>query len=258
MQVTDPDLLAYLRHRLGEQRIKSREPRIFKKALELNEPRPDLAATFGKSTLTAYVGFIDLAGFSNAVQGRSPKQIADYLEPFLRRLLEILRGRGALIDKTIGDEVMFVLPEIDEDNGCEILFLGQLMGGLHDLAFEFAGAYPFRIGLSYGKVGFFHIDGPGYSEWTTVGEAVHVAKRLHDLAEVQNPDPVVGAFGMHVSAHERSDVEAIMKHRLSYIAGFASRFDHRLADNPVSLKGVGEVLYAVLLPRPKRAEDDGI
>jgi class 3 adenylate cyclase len=258
MQITDPALLAYIRHRLGEQRIESMEPRVYRKALELNTPAPDLAATFGKSTLTAYVGFIDLAGFSTAMQGRLPEEIVEYIEPFLSRLIGILRGRGALIDKTIGDEVMFVLPEKDEDLGCEILFLGQLMGGLHDLAFEFKGAYPFRIGLSYGKVRFFCVDGLCYSEWTTVGQPVHIAKRLQMLQELRNPRPVIGAFGMEVSTQSREEVEQLMKLRLSQFAGFASRFDHRLALEPVDLKGVGKVLYATLLPRPERITDNDI
>ena len=249
MQITDPGLLSYLRHRLGEERLHEKQCRIWKRALELNMPAPDLSATFGKPSLNAYVGFIDLAGFSATTQGKQPDEIAAYLEPFLSRVIDILRKSEALIDKTIGDEIMFVLPEKDEEQGFELLLLGQLMGELHDFAFEFVDTYPFRIGLSYGLIRFFCVKGCGYTEWTTVGEAVHVAKRLQSLSEVRSPEPIIGVFGMQISADSRDYVETTMRQRLSYFAGFASRFDHKFADQPASLKGVGKVLYALLLPK---------
>ena len=250
MQVTDPELLAYLNHRLGEVRIDRRERIIGRKALELNTPAVDFSATFGHATIPAYVGFVDLAGFSTAVSGKTPDQIAEYLEPFLNRLIAIIRGRYALIDKTIGDEVMFVLPEVEEENGREILCLGQLMGGLHDLAFELSGKYPFRIGLSYGGIRFFRIEASGYSEWTAVGEPIHVAKRLQGLPELEKPTPVIGAFGMQVGPDSEAEIRDVMRRRLGFIAGCASRFDHSLIETTGSLKGVGNVLYAVLTPRP--------
>jgi len=251
MQVTDPTLHSYLRHRLGEHRIIEQERMIRQKALQLNTPGVDFSATFGHGAIPAYVGFVDLAGFSTAVNGMTPDQIAEYLEPFLGRLIAIVRGRHALIDKTIGDEVMFVLPVTEEENNPETLFLGQLMGGLHDLAFELKN-YPFRIGLSYGAVRFFCIEGSGYSEWTAVGETIHVAKRLHGLQELEKPAPVVGAFGMQVRVDSVDEIRKVMRQQLGIFAGHASRFDHTLVNTPIKLKGVGEVLYAILTPRPER------
>jgi len=160
-----------------------------------------------------------------------------------------------LIDKTIGDEVMFVLPEVEEDpHDTAILNLGQLMGGLHDLAFNLKGGYRFRISLSYGKVCFFCVEGSGYSEWTAASEPVHVAKRLQDLPDLANPDPVVGAFGVQPTGEPVHELLTMMRQRLSIFAGFASRFDNRLEDTPRSLKGVGDVFCAVLVPRPERVQ----
>lgn len=256
MQITDPDLSAYLRHRLGQVPLEEAPSQIGRKALELNSPIPDFSRTFGKSAIPAYVGFIDLAGFTTAVHGKTPDQIAEYLKPFLRGVVEILRGRGALIDKMLGDEVMFVLPEIEE-GPYQVLLLGQIMGALHDFAFMVRPAYSFRIGLSYGGVRFFCIEGPGYSEWTTVGEVVHVAKLLHNLAALKSPDPVVGAFGMRTSSQSVESTVATMRQRLGIIAGFASRFDHEFAPRPTPLKGVGDVFYAILRPRPERVDVAG-
>ena|GEM_PF-2754192 len=253
MQITDPDLIAYLMHRAGEREIHARERKIIRKALELNVPTPDFASTFGKNELPTYIGFIDLKGFSSAVHGRRPAEIARYLEPFLSRIINILRRAHMLIDKTMGDEVMFVLPETEEEaQSPEVLFLGQAMGGLHDLAFELEGVYRYRIGLAYGQASFLHIEGAGYSEWTVVGEVVQVAKRLHGVPELAEPDPVIGAFGMQLGGGSVSHVRKTMRERLSIFAGFASRFRHDLKDSPFSLKGVGDVLYAVLWPRAER------
>ena len=253
MQITDPDLIGYLRHRAGEQEIRARQRKMIGKALELNAPTPDFASTFGKAEVPAYVGFVDLAGFSSAVKGKQPGEIARYLKPFLCGIIGILRDRGLLIDKTIGDEVMFVLPETEEEaQSPEVLSLGQAMGGLHDLVFELNGVYKYRIGVAYGLASFFHIEGAGYSEWTAVGEVVQLAKRLHSLNELEEPDPVIGAFGMQVGGQSVSHVRRTMEERLSIFAGFASRFSHKLEDSPVSLEGIGDVLCAILSPRPER------
>lgn len=253
MQVTDQDLLAYLKHRVGEQKLDLRQRSIYRNALELNAPTPDFTGTFGDSEVPAYVGFLDLAGFSDVTHGMRPATIAAYLQPILGRIIEILRGRGMLIDKTIGDEVMFVLPETEEEKKPpELLLLGQAMGALHDLAFELPAVYRYRIGLAYGPVAFFHIRGPGYSEWTTVGETVHVAKRLHSLSELAEPDPVCGAFGMPIDVENAEEVRSTMEQRLGIFAGIASRFRHEFIADPVTFKGIGDVLCAHLIPRPER------
>jgi hypothetical protein len=87
--------------------------------------------------------------------------------------------------------------------------------------------------------------------------SAHVAKRLHSLPELEKPNPVIGAFGMQVVQGSMRDVKRIMEQRLSIFAGFASQFDHRFTENPLSLKGVGDVLYAILLPRPERVPGNG-
>jgi class 3 adenylate cyclase len=250
MQVVDPKLLAYLRHRVGEARMEAWRSSIDRKALELNQPTPDFEGTFGRADIRAYVGFIDLAGFSSATSGKSPAEIADYVLPFLTAAIGILRRGHALVDKTIGDEVMFVLPETEEQGHLapEILFLGQICGALHDLAHQSNGRYRFRLGLSYGTVRATKIDGGGYAEWTFFGEPIHVAKRLQALPELAAPNPVCGAFGMQVPAGQLDAIRSTLRTKLGIVAGFASRFSHEMAASPIALKGVGDVQYALLKP----------
>ncbi len=201
MSIAKPEQFEYLLHRVGEKQLESR-PRIITKGLQGNLASPDFLQTYGNSNISAYVGFIDLSEFSSTVKGKSPEQIADYLRPFLVKTIDILYDRNALIDKMIGDEIMFTLPETEENNNPhEILFMGQIMGALHELAFELQPKYRFRITLSYGKVNVFHLAGRGYSEWSIVGEPIHVAKRLQSLDELSSPNPVSGAFGMSLNTN---------------------------------------------------------
>lgn len=254
MQILDSDLLAYLEHRAGVQAITRRKKRLVGKALELNSPAVDYAQTFGDSEVPAYVGFLDLAGFSVAVHGRKPAEIAAFLQPFLGQVIEVLGDHGILVDKTIGDEVMFVLPDGEEEHDhLELLTLGQAMGALHDLAFKLGEPYRYRIGLAYGDVSFFRVGGARYAEWTCVGETVHIAKRLHELPQLARPAPVCGAFGMAVK--QGTDVRTIMKHCLGRFAGVASRFTHEFLPAPHSFKGVGDVVCALLLPQPDRVNN---
>lgn len=156
----------------------------------------------------------------------------------------------AFIDKMIGDEIMFVLPETEESsNPEEILFLGFIMGSLHDLAYELEPNYKYRIGLSYGKVNVFHLKGKGYSEWSTVGEPIHVAKRLLGVEKLSSPDPVCGAMGMSWNSNSLPFLKTKMELILSWVAGFGSRFDHTMMPVPIDLKGVGKVNWAYLFSK---------
>jgi len=249
LYIGKPEQFQYLLHRVGEKQLQS-FPQMKKKNLEGNVNSPDFLQTYGNANVTAYIGFIDLAGYSSAVKGKSPQQIADYLRPFLVRTIDILYDKSALIDKMIGDEIMFVLPETEENNNPhQILFMGQIMGALHDLAYELQPKYKYRIGLSYGKVNVFHLTGKGYSEWSIVGEPIHVAKRLHTVDQLSSPNPVCGAFGLSLSAGPLDTLRKRMNLILGYIAGFASRFDHTVIQETKEFKGIGDVLWAYLFPK---------
>lgn len=241
MQVNDSDLLAYLLHRLGETRMVSMHPRLKGKALELNKPDPELSRTFGNQDITAYVGFIDLANFSIMTSKKPPAEIAEFIVPFLEKSISILTSHGALIDKTIGDEVMFVLVERGEDpNAPEILFLGQICGALFELAHQQGSPYCFRIGISYGKVRATRINCEGYSEWSFFGEPIHVAKRLHELPELRVPNPVCFAFGMVIPNAVQVDWLPKLEAKLEII----SCCDYKLVPKK-ELKGIGEVCCGV-------------
>lgn len=254
MIIFSKNTIEYLKHRIGEKKILlPPQLLIVRKDLRGNANSQNFLDTFGNSNITAYVGFIGLAGFSNIVQGKQPDEIASFLRIFLEKIINLLAniGKGSvMVDKMIGDEVMFVLPEMEEmSNPFEILLLGQIMGGLHDLAYELAPSYKYRIGISYDKVNVFHLKGKKYSEWTIVGEPVHIAKILHGLKELAFPEPVCGAFGIALNDLSEEEVLSIIKQKMGIIAGFASSFGYRIHAKPQIFKGVGKVIWAYLFPK---------
>jgi len=238
----------WFRHRLGHKPTTTL-PEYLTEALELGREGINLVETFGRRRIKAFVGFVDLEGFSGRAAGQPPESLLEYLQPFLRGTIDIVVGRYGFVDKTIGDEVMFGIPDFGEERGVPSpLLMGHVLGGLHGLAVELGTEYRYRVGLSYGEVLVAQIQGEGYSEWTLVDEAIHVAKRLLGLPCVQHPQPVAGVLGLKV----QGDPELAKRESnriLSCIAGFASRWQSQPAVVTDELKGVGTVAYACFVPR---------
>jgi class 3 adenylate cyclase len=244
--IADGATTEWLEHRAGVHKL-SQHPKLYStRALELSDKGDAFANAFGNKEIRGFAGFVDLVGFSNRVSNSSPSQISDYLRPFLSGVIDEALGSGALIDKTIGDEVLFALPDMQDDGGVPaILFMGSLMGGLHDLQRRLGSEYPFRIGLAYGAQFIDRIEGKGYAEWTIVGESVILAKRLHTLPGAEPNDGIAGAFGALTKEVTEQKFETI----LGFIAGFASRMTHQIVDGPVTLKGVSAARCAILTPK---------
>lgn len=251
MLIVGEEWIQYIEHRSGLAPM-SRSPRhVERRALELNDPPPDYRATFGQRDILAFVGFIDLAGYSEKTHGKSPSAIESYLQPFLSRTISALRESHAMVDKTIGDEVMFVLPDIEEEGSYRVswFYLAWLLGKLHDMTLELGSEYAFRFGIAYGRVRFFRVEGTGYHELTSVGETVAIAKRLASHDRLKDPQPVVGMIGQSTNAEVSGSSASQLNSVLNLVAGFASRFSHACIAEPLELKGVGPVLAALLKPK---------
>lgn len=241
--IAKPDVMQWLEHRAGAHRLDQHPLPYMKAALELNVGSDAFAAAYGRREIRGYVGFVDLVGFSDAVEGKRPEQVASFLRPFLSAVIREAVGAGALVDKTIGDEVMFVLPDGEEDGGVPgVLAASHLLAGLCDAQRQLGAAYSFRLGLSYGHQFIDRVEGDGYAEWTVVGESVNLAKRLCSSSLVQVSNGIGGAFGVLAREVEEKRFRSI----LQVIAGDASRMDHRAFEETIELKGVTPARYAIL------------
>lgn len=245
--IAKKEVIAWLSHRAGVEKIEEMPCRFRRKALELNVRGREFVDAFGQREIKGFVGFVDLAGFSERVKGWKNQEISEYLKRFLAGIGKIVFDQYGLVDKTIGDEIMFVLPDMEEDQGPPgILFMNYLLCGICKLQRELGTLYPFRFGLAYGYLYIDLVDINGYSEWTTVGEVVHLAKRLCNLPELATDFSIGGAFGVLI--REVDDVDQF-KAILDFIVSFSS-MTYRLNEKPVStLKGVSPARYALLLPK---------
>jgi hypothetical protein len=239
------ETLAWLQHRIGLHKLDSHPNQYKKRSLELNEDGDSFISAFGQKEIRGYVGFIDLVGFSKSTIAMSPSQMSAYLKSFLEGVIAEMTECGALIDKTIGDEVMFVLPDMGEDGGVPAsLIVGSLVTKLIKLQKRLGKSYPFRLGLSYGSLFIDHIEGKGYSEWTVVGESVNLAKRLQTLKGIEPIDGFAAAFGMLVKEISDRKFEVA----LNAVSGCKLTLTCAVQPEEVSLKGVSPARCAILRP----------
>ncbi len=112
------------------------------------------------------VGFVDLVGYTSFSSQLPADQLGKVLIDFESRCRDLVTGRGGLVVKLIGDEVMFVAP--DPAKGCEIAL---------DLIDELESNEllpPARAGLAWGEV--LMQDGDYY------GQVVNLASRIVNQA----------------------------------------------------------------------------
>ena len=255
--IGDNATIKWLKHRAGIRKL-NRHPCLYEtKGIELNDKGGLFADAYGKKEIRAFVGFIDLVGFSTRVAGLSPSQICDYLRPFLKGVIDETVNNGALVDKTIEDEVMFVLLDMEEDGGVPgVLSMGPILGGLHDLQRKLGADYQYRIGLAYGNQYVDHIEGKSYREWTVieetvkedhvqVGSTVTIREGDNSLPGAEPISGFGGAFGALVKEISEETFQAI----LNIIVGFGSKMAHRVIENDIELKGISSARCAIIFPK---------
>jgi class 3 adenylate cyclase len=249
MTTSDKKIQGWLEHRAGLRELTSHPILAHRRALELNERGPDFTAFFGKRLIKGCVIFVDLQGFSTRVMNYSPPEISAYLQPFLSGVIEAGTKADGLVDKTLGDEVMLFLPDMEEDGGKSVVFdLRFLLSLLDQVQFRLGDDYPFHIGVSYGLLFIDRIEGKGYSEWTLAGGSVILAKRLTSLSNEPNvTTPFRGSFGALTNEVTEREFQSLLK----WVAGELTPFDYQIIDN-AKLKGVPSARCTAFERRPTR------
>jgi len=241
----------WLAHRAGQQGLRPDWGTFETKALELNRRGRDFTATFGRSDVRALIGFVDLIGFSTHVEGAAPSAVAQYALPFLNQLSSTILEFDALVDKTIGDEVMFVLPDVEAERGVPlILAADRLIGRLWHLRQKLADTYPFRLGLAVGTVHVGRIEAKGYGEWSVFGEPVNFAKRITGVPE-QAPFADMGAWGAMGVLQREPDCHVYFDALLRYYPSdgdMANDLALCEVNDPPPLKGISDYRGATLTP----------
>lgn len=173
----------------------------------------------------------------------SSRETAAYIRPFLTNVLKAAELSGAVIDKTIGDEVMFVLPQAGQ-----AIVLGKLCEFCRVLHDSFTGTkYRLKVGLAYGRT-FIDCVGEGdYGEWTAVGETVNLAKRAMGLIDgVPEGETSRLAFGALTSEMDAETFGTFVSRIRESMPQFCS-FQHGIVN---TLKGISESRCATFFDAP--------
>ncbi|HEX7518628.1 MAG TPA: hypothetical protein VF345_15215 [Chthoniobacterales bacterium] len=113
---TSPLLEQWCRHKAGEQQIlNTKGIHSITEAVDLNQNAEQIISSYGNTDFEALVGFVDMRGFSSLAQGKSPSEVRDTVRPFISAVVDAATSNHCFIDKTIGDEVMLVMPIFDRD-----------------------------------------------------------------------------------------------------------------------------------------------
>ncbi len=229
-------VIGWAKNRVGLMTSTDELPCYVRNSLADNKKGPDFADTFGKKDLSGIVGFIDLKGYSSFAYKKTGKEISEFIRPFLTNVIQILTDHNALIDKTIGDEIMFIIPQIEAGDSMHFDLI-KILRRLKDFVLE-EKQYNFRIGISIGMMYLDIINTKEYNEWYFSGEPIITAKRLMSVKHLKNPKPCAVAIGAPLK--DKNLIEALKSDILTYEP---CKFIPVGRIRKYSAKGIGKVLY---------------
>lgn len=245
-----PTITDWLNHRLGLKRYVGPIGGYEVKALELNKRGKNLIDTFGNREFRGYVGFIDLVGFSRAIRGKSPMEASNYIAPFLNSISTAAKDEDVFIDKFIGDEGMFLIPDRNCDFGHRppTFYVSRFISSLYNQFLKMDKKYPCRFGISYGSMYLSSFGGDSYSEWTVIGETINLSKRLHKLRKLQDNIDRWGFGGAFAILMEQDVSPSSFEALLHYATGAADKLSSETLIDTQRLKGISEYRAAIIYP----------
>jgi class 3 adenylate cyclase/DNA-binding response OmpR family regulator len=135
----------------------------------------------------ATILFADIRGFSDLSTRASPEVLVDVLNHHIAVAVEAILAEGGTLDKFLGDGVMayFNAPLAQPDHVLRAVRaawrLCQSMEGANSRLPE-ASKFRFGVGVSTGEVVVGNIGAPQLMNFTVIGDAVNVGRRLQEQA----------------------------------------------------------------------------
>jgi len=134
--------------------------------------------------------FSDIRSFTTISEGMKPDVLVAALNRYFSVMVDIIMGRGGIIDKYIGDAIMafFGAPVQHEDDALQSVYAGlEMQEGLETFnkAQRDLGEPEFHIGvgINYGEVTVGNIGTERKMDYTVIGDMVNVASRLEGLTK---------------------------------------------------------------------------
>ncbi|HTO65346.1 MAG TPA: adenylate/guanylate cyclase domain-containing protein [Bradyrhizobium sp.] len=131
--------------------------------------------------------FADITGSLALISGQDPESAQAILNPVLEQMIEAVHRYEGTVNRVMGDGIMaiFGAPLAHEDHALRACFaalrIQDAAAKLADLADH--GPLRIRVGLNSGEVVICAISNDLDIEYTVVGEAVHVAARMEQMAQ---------------------------------------------------------------------------
>lgn len=149
--------------------------------------------TLGKSTTRKIaILFSDIRGFTTLSEAMSPEENFRFLNSYLSRMGPIIRRHGGFIDKFIGDAIMALFPEEQDNAGMETGSRGAVAAALemrqalreYNQHRQSQGYQPIDtgIGIHSGEVRLGTIGENERWEGTVIGDTVNLASRIEALS----------------------------------------------------------------------------
>ncbi len=158
---------------------------------------PDLYHMEGESRELTVL-FADVRGFTTISEQLLPKALREYVNPYLTRMSEDIRGNHGTLDKYIGDAVMafWGAPVALPDHAARAVASAlQMQDSAHALNHDFLqrGMPPLKIGIGI-NTGQMHVGDMGSKirlAYTVMGDAVNLSSRLEGITKVYGVGIVV-------------------------------------------------------------------
>ena len=131
------------------------------------------------------VVFADVAGFTALAETLDAEAVRDLLNGLFDRLVPCVVDNGGVVDKFIGDSLMAVFGAPvthDDDPARAIRCAMQMRRALDSYNADLPVELSIHVGVNSGRVVAGPLGGGGKTEYTVIGDAVNVAKRLEEAS----------------------------------------------------------------------------
>lgn len=166
--------------------------RVMRQRLSVLEPvegdswrkTPDLALIGERKLVT--IMFADVSGFTALSEKMDPESVREIMNNCFERLVPIVANYGGTVDKFIGDEIMalFGAPVAHENDPERALLAAlEMKEALAIYSTERGVSLGLHFGINTGSVIAGGIGSRERQEYSVMGDAVNVAKRLEDLSK---------------------------------------------------------------------------
>ncbi len=131
--------------------------------------------------------FADIAGFTALSETMDPEAVRDIMNSCFDRLVPVINKYGGTVDKFIGDEIMALFgAPVAHENDAELAVLAalEMKAALSSYNEERDLSLGLHFGINTGLVIAGGIGASGKQDYSVMGDAVNVAKRLEDVSGV--------------------------------------------------------------------------